>query len=177
MISIPDGQLEGDGLKVGIVVARFNGTITSRLLSGTKEALFHHGVCETDVIIAYVPGSFEIPIVANKIASSGKYDAVICLGAVIRGDTDHYEYIAREAARGIAAASVETGVPIIFGVLTTDNVQQAIDRSGGDGSESVMTQRSTDKFKGPSQSSGNSGYNAGITAIHMANLIRHLDSL
>lgn len=150
------GDLQGQGLRVGVVVARFNDFITSKLLEGAKAALARHGVREEDITVAWVPGSFEIPLVARKMAESGQYHAVICLGAVIKGETDHYNYVAGEAAKGIANASVSTGVPVIFGVLTTHTMEQAINRAGG--------------------KLGNSGYNAGIAAIEMANLVRALDT-
>ena len=125
------GGLQGQGLKIGIVVARFNGFVTSRLLEGARSALIQHGVLDDSMTVASVPGSFEIPLVAKKMAESARYDAVVCLGAVIRGETDHYEYIAGEAAKGISQAGLDAGVPVIFGVLTTDTVEQAIDRAGG----------------------------------------------
>ena len=149
------GDHRGQGLRVGVVVARFNDFITSRLLDGAKAALSDHGVRDEDITIASVPGSFEIPLTAKKLAGSGRYDAVICLGAVIRGETDHYEHVAGEAAKGISAVALATGVPTIFAVLTTDTVEQAINRAGG--------------------KQGNSGYSAGVAAIEMANLMRALD--
>ncbi len=149
------GSLDGDGLRVGIVVAAFNDFITSRLLEGSKAALAGHGVRDDDVSVVSVPGSFEIPLVAKKLAESGHYDAVICLGAVIRGETDHYRHVAGEAAKGIANASLSSGLPVIFGVLTTDTMEQAINRAGG--------------------KQGNIGYNAGVAAVQMANLARDLD--
>ncbi len=149
------GDLRGEGLRVGVVVARFNDFITSRLLDGAKAALSGHGVRDEDITIASVPGSFEIPLTAKKLAGSGRFDAVICLGAVIKGETDHYEHVAGEAAKGISAVALATGVPTIFAVLTTDTVEQAINRAGG--------------------KQGNSGYSAGVAAIEMANLMRALD--
>jgi len=149
------GELRGQGLRVGVVVARFNDFITSRLLDGAKAALSSHGVRDEDITIASVPGSFEIPLTAKKMAGSGRFDAVICLGAVIKGETDHYEHVAGEAAKGISAVALATGVPTIFAVLTTDTVEQAINRAGG--------------------KQGNSGYSAGVAAIEMANLMRALD--
>ncbi len=149
------GDLRGEGLRVGVVVARFNDFITSRLLDGAKAALSGHGVRDEDITIASVPGSFEIPLTAKKLAGSGRYDAVICLGAVIKGETDHYEHVAGEAAKGISAVALATGVPTIFAVLTTDTLEQAINRAGG--------------------KQGNSGYSAGVAAIEMANLMRALD--
>ena len=150
------GHLDGQGLRVAIVVARFNEFITSRLLEGARAALARHGVRDEDITVASVPGSFEIPLVAKKMAESGRYNAVVCLGAVIRGETDHYERVAAEAAKGVASASFTTGTPVIFGVLTTDTVEQAINRAGG--------------------KQGNNGYNAGVAAIEMANLMASLDS-
>ena len=150
------GSLNGDGLRLGVVVAEFNEFITSRLLEGAKTALVSHGVNEDNVTIAWVPGSFEIPLVAKEMAQSGQYDAVICLGAVIRGETDHYNHVSGEAAKGVANASVSTGIPVIFGVLTTDTVEQAINRAGG--------------------KQGNTGYNAGVSAVRMVNLMRSLDT-
>ena len=126
-----EGSLDGSGLKIGIVAAKFNEFITTKLVEGAEEGLSENGVDGTDVTIAYVPGSFEIPVVASKMAHSGNYDAVICLGAVIKGDTDHYEFVAGEATRGIAEASISSGIPVIFGVLTTHNMQNALERSGG----------------------------------------------
>ncbi len=149
------GGLRGEGLRIGIVVARFNDFITSRLLEGARAALQSHGVSDDDVTVASVPGSFELPLAAKKMAESGRYHAVICLGAVIRGETDHYEHVAGEAAKGIAAASLSSGRPVIFGVLTTDTLEQAINRAGG--------------------KSGNNGYAAGIAAIEMANLLAAMD--
>ncbi len=149
------GDLRGEGLRVGVVVARFNDFITSRLLDGAKAALSSHGVRDEDITIASVPGSFEIPLTAKKMAGSGRFDAVICLGAVIKGETDHYEHVAGEAAKGISAVALATGVPTIFAVLTTDTLEQAINRAGG--------------------KQGNSGYSAGVAAIEMANLMRALD--
>ena len=151
-----NGGLSGEGLRIGLVVARFNEFITSKLLEGAQAALARHGVKDEDVTVAWVPGSFEISLVSSKMAASGKYDVLICLGAVIRGETDHYEYVAGEAAKGVAAASVATGIPVIFGVLTTETLEQAINRAGG--------------------KQGNNGYSAGVAAIEMANLLRILDA-
>lgn len=150
------GGMNGEGLRVAIVVATFNDFITSRLLDGARAALSRHGVRDDDVSVAYVPGSFELPLTAKKLAESGQYDSVICLGAVIRGETDHYEHVAGEAAKGIANAGFNSGVPVIFGVLTTDTLEQAINRAGG--------------------KQGNNGYGAGLAAIEMANLMRALDT-
>ena len=174
------GDLQGQGLRIGIVVARFNEFITSRLLEGAKAALAHHGVRDEDVTVARVPGSFEIPLVAGKMANSGRYDAVVCLGAVIRGETDHYEYIAGEAAKGIANAALAAGVPVIFGVLTTDTVEQAIDRSGGENGKYREVPREASKAHPDVNPSGgdhgNAGYNAGVAAIEMANLIHAVEA-
>ena len=150
------GGMNGEGLRVAIVVATFNEFITSKLLDGAQAALARHGVRDDDVSVASVPGSFELPLVAKKLAESGQHDAVICLGAVIRGETDHYEHVAGEAAKGIANAGFSSGVPVIFGVLTTDTLEQAINRAGG--------------------KQGNNGYGAGLAAIEMANLMRALDA-
>ena len=149
------GGLRGDGLRIAIVVARFNDFITSKLLDGARAALDRHGVADDGVTVVSVPGSFEIPLAAKKLAESGDHHAVICLGAVIRGETDHYEHVAGEAAKGIAAASLASGRPVIFGVLTTDTLEQAINRAGG--------------------KQGNNGYAAGLAAIEMANLMTALD--
>ncbi|REI01217.1 6,7-dimethyl-8-ribityllumazine synthase, partial [Staphylococcus felis] len=125
-----EGQLVGKGLKIGIVVSRFNDLITSRLVDGALDALQRHQVDENDIDVAYVPGAFELPIVAKKMALTKKYDAIVTLGCVIRGATTHYDYVCNEAAKGIAKASDDTGVPVIFGVLTTENIEQAIERAG-----------------------------------------------
>jgi len=146
------GHLQGRGLRIGIVVSRFNEPVTSRLLQGAREGLSAHGVRDEDVTVAWVPGSFEIPLVAKRLAQRGDFDAVICLGAVIRHETDHYRYVAEQAARGIADVGRETGVPVIFGVLTTDTEEQAMARAGG--------------------KEGNKGYDAALAAIEMANLLR-----
>lgn len=150
------GGSDGAGLRVAVAVANFNDFITSRLLEGARAALARSGVREDDITIARVPGAFELPLVAKRLAESGQQDAVICLGAVIRGETDHYEHVAGEAAKGIANAALSSGVPVIFGVLTTDTLEQAINRAGG--------------------KSGNNGYNAGLAAVEMANLTRALDT-
>ena len=150
------GSLQGEGLRVAVVVARFNDFITSRLLEGATAALSQYGVVDEDITVVSVPGSFEIPFVAKRLAASNHHDAVVCLGAVIRGETDHYEHVAGEAAKGIGAAGVSSGVPVIFGVLTTDTVEQAINRAGG--------------------KSGNYGYSAAVTAIEMANLAKQIGS-
>jgi len=149
------GSLQGRGLRVGIVVSRFNESVTSRLLQGAREALSEHGVRDQDVAVAWVPGSFEIPLIAKRLAQRGEFDAVICLGAVIRHETDHYRYVAGEAARGIAEVGRETGVPAVLGVLTTDTEEQAMERASG--------------------KEGNKGYDAALAAIEMANLLRLVD--
>lgn len=144
------GKLVGEGLKFGVVVARFNEFITSKLLDGAQDTLARHGVKEADVDVAWTPGSFEIPLIAKKMAESGKYDAIICLGAVIRGGTPHFDYIAAEVSKGIANVSLETGLPVILGVITADTLEQAIERAG--------------------TKSGNYGSQAALHAIEMANL-------
>lgn len=154
MSNIFEGALLGKGLKIGVVVARFNEFITGKLLSGAKDALFRHGVVEEDIDIAWVPGSFEIPLVAQKMASSKKYDAVICLGAVIRGATPHFEYVAAEVSKGIAKVGLDTGIPVLFGVITADTLEQAIERAGA--------------------KSGNKGFDAAVGAIEMADLLRKI---
>jgi 6,7-dimethyl-8-ribityllumazine synthase len=148
------GELSGAGLRIGIVVSRFNEVVTSRLLAGARSALERHGVHDDDVDVAWVPGAFELPLVARKLAESHRYDAVVCLGAVIRGETPHFGYVAGEAARGIADAARDTGVPVVFGVLTTDTLEQALERAGG--------------------KAGNKGYDAVLSAIEVANLLRRL---
>ncbi|EIT85886.1 6,7-dimethyl-8-ribityllumazine synthase [Fictibacillus macauensis ZFHKF-1] len=150
MANIFEGNLVGSGLKVGIIVGRFNEFITGKLLSGAQDALKRHGVEEENVDIAWVPGAFEIPLIAKKMADSGKYDAVITLGTVIRGSTPHFDYVCNEAAKGVSQASLQSGVPVIFGVLTTDSIEQAIERAG--------------------TKAGNKGWEAAAAAIEMANL-------
>ena len=145
-------EMSGQGLRVAVVVARFNQFVTMRLLEGAIETLTRHGVRDDDITLAWVPGSFELPVVAKSFGTSGQYDAVICLGAVIRGETDHYEMVANQAAAGISAAGRETGIPTVFGVLTTDNMEQAINRAGG--------------------KSGNLGSNAASAAIETARLVQ-----
>ena len=149
-----EGNLIGTGSKFGIIVGRFNEFIGGKLLEGALDALKRHGVDEEDVSVAWVPGSFEIPLIAQKMASSGKYDAVICLGAVIKGSTDHYDYVCAEVSKGIAQASLNSGIPVLFGVLTTDNIEQAIERAG--------------------TKAGNKGYDVAVSAIEMVNLIKSL---
>ncbi|ARJ50053.1 6,7-dimethyl-8-ribityllumazine synthase [Staphylococcus lutrae] len=146
-----EGQLNGEGLKIGIVVSRFNDLITGRLLDGAMDALKRHQVAETDIDVAHVPGAFELPMVAKTMAQTRQYDAIITLGCVIRGATSHYDYVCNEAAKGIAKASDDTGIPVIFGVLTTENIEQAIERAG--------------------TKAGNKGAEAAIGAIEMARLL------
>lgn len=143
-----------DDMKIGIVAARFNEFITSKLLSGAVDGLNRHGVADDNIAVAWVPGAFEIPLVAAKMAKSGKYDAVICLGAVIRGTTDHYDYVCAEVSKGIATASLAAEVPVLFGVLTCDTLEQAIERAG--------------------TKAGNKGYDCAVSAIEMANLLHEL---
>jgi 6,7-dimethyl-8-ribityllumazine synthase len=149
-----EGNLLGKGLKFGIVVSRFNEFFSQKLLDGAMDALTRHDVAEADVEVAWTPGSFEIPLVAQKMAGSGRYHAVICLGAVIRGGTPHFDYIAAEVTKGIANTGLKTGVPVIFGVITTDTIEQAVERSG--------------------TKAGNKGFDAAVSAIEMANLVRQL---
>ncbi|WP_333653487.1 6,7-dimethyl-8-ribityllumazine synthase [Dissulfurispira sp.] len=153
-MKIIEGELQAKGLKFGIVVSRFNDFITSRLLDGAIDALARHGAKEDDIEVVRVPGSFEIPLVAKKMASKGLYNAVICLGTVIRGATPHFDYVAAEVSKGIASASMETGVPIAFGVITSDTIEQAIERAG--------------------TKAGNKGWDAAITAIEMAQVLKKL---
>ena len=141
-------------IKVGIVAARFNEFITSKLLGGAQDALVRHGVNDEDIDVAWVPGAFEIPVVAKRMAQSGKYDAVLCLGAVIKGSTDHYNYVCSEVTKGIAMVSLETGLPVMFGVLTTDTIEQAIERAG--------------------TKAGNKGFDVACSAIEMVNLMRQM---
>jgi 6,7-dimethyl-8-ribityllumazine synthase len=155
MGAVFEGDLLGKDIKIGLVVARFNEFITGKLLSGAKDALSRHGVIDENIDIAWVPGSFEIPIVAQKMAASKKYDAVICLGAVIRGATPHFEYIASEVSKGIAKIGLDTGIPVMFGVITADTLEQAIERAG--------------------TKAGNKGFDAAVGAIEMVNLLRKID--
>lgn len=148
------GKLVGERLKFGVVVSRFNEFITSKLLDGAQDALARHGVKEADIDIAWTPGSFEIPLIAKKMAQTKRYDAIICLGAVIRGGTPHFDYIAAEVSKGIANVSLETGVPVILGVITADTLEQAIERAG--------------------TKSGNYGSQAALHAIEMANLSKEI---
>jgi 6,7-dimethyl-8-ribityllumazine synthase len=150
MTRIYEGHLVSENLKYGIVVGRFNEFISGKLLSGALDAFKRHGAQEDDVEIAWVPGAFEIPLIAQKMAEGGKYNAIVTLGAVIRGSTPHFDYVCNEAAKGVSATSLKTGIPVIFGVLTTDSIEQAIERAG--------------------TKAGNKGWEAAVTAIEMANL-------
>ena len=149
-----EGKVVGQGIQVGIVAARFNEFIVSKLVGGAQDALIRHGVEDDDITLAWVPGAFEIPMIANRMASSGEYDAVICLGAVINGSTSHYDYVCAEVSKGIAQVGMNTSVPTIFGILTTDNIEQAIERAG--------------------TKAGNKGYDAACTAIEMVNLLKNM---
>jgi 6,7-dimethyl-8-ribityllumazine synthase len=154
-MKVYEGKLVSKDIKVGIVASRFNEFITAKLLGGALDGLKRHDVLEDDIEIAWVPGAFEIPLIAAKMAESKKYDAVICLGAVIRGATDHYEYVCSEVTKGIASVALKSGVPVMFGVLTTDNLEQAIERAG--------------------TKVGNKGFDAAVSAIEMVNVIRELN--
>jgi 6,7-dimethyl-8-ribityllumazine synthase len=147
-----EGMLLSDKLTYGIIVGRFNEFISGKLLSGAQDALKRHGAQESEIDVAWVPGAFEISLIAQKMAESGKYDAIITLGAVIRGSTPHFDYVCSEAAKGVASVSLKTGIPVIFGVLTTDSIEQAIERAG--------------------TKAGNKGWEAAVTAIEMANLVK-----
>ena len=147
-----EGKVVAREIKVGIVAARFNEFIVSKLVAGARDGLLRHDVKDEDIDLAWVPGAFEIPLIASKMAKSGKYDAVICLGAVIRGATSHYDYVCSEVSKGIASVSLTSDIPVMFGVLTTDNIEQAIERAG--------------------TKAGNKGFDAGVTAIEMVNLLK-----
>lgn len=151
-----EGSLIAGKIKVGIVAARFNEFITGKLLGGALDGLSRHGVEEDDIDVAWVPGAFEIPLIASKMAKSGKYDAVICLGAVIRGSTSHYDYVCAEVSKGIATVSLNSEIPVMFGVLTTDTIEQAIERAG--------------------TKAGNKGYDCALGAVEMVNLIRAIEA-
>lgn len=151
-MNVFEGQLIAKDLKVGIVIARFNEFIGSKLLSGAVDGLRRHGMAEEEITVAWVPGAYEIPLVAQKMAASGKYDAIITLGAVIKGSTSHYDYVCAEVSKGVATAAMNTGIPVMFGVLTTDNIEQAIERAG--------------------TKAGNKGYESAVSAIEMANLLK-----
>ncbi|WP_429886382.1 6,7-dimethyl-8-ribityllumazine synthase [Geoalkalibacter halelectricus] len=149
-----EGKLDATGLKFGLIVSRFNSFISDRLLEGAQDALVRHGAQAADLDIIRVPGAFEIPLVAQKAAASGRYDALICLGAVIRGSTPHFDYVSAEVTKGIAHVSLDSGLPVSFGVLTTDNLEQAIERAG--------------------TKAGNKGFEAAVGAVEMVNLLRNL---
>ncbi|MCR5587335.1 MAG: 6,7-dimethyl-8-ribityllumazine synthase [Lachnospiraceae bacterium] len=149
-----EGKVVGDGAKVAIVAARFNEFIVSKLVGGAQDGLVRHNVNDDDITLVWVPGAFEIPVVTKQLAESGKYDAVICLGAVIRGATSHYDYVCAEVSKGIATVSLNTGVPCMFGILTTDNIEQAIERAG--------------------TKAGNKGYDCALGAIELINLKKQL---
>jgi len=154
MHRVYEGKLVSENLRYGIVVGRFNEFISGRLLAGALDALKRHGAKDEEIEVAWVPGSFEIPLAARKMAESGKYDAIITLGAVIRGATPHFDYVCAEVSKGVSAVSLQTGKPVVFGVLTTDTIEQAIERAG--------------------TKAGNKGWEAAVTAIEMANLLRQL---
>ena len=149
-----EGNLIAQGLKIGIAAARFNEVIVSKLVSGAEDGLQRHGVKESDIDLVWVPGAYELPLAAKKMAKSGKYDAVICLGAVIRGSTPHFDYVCAEVSKGVANVSLDSEVPVIFGVITTDSIEQAIERAG--------------------TKAGNKGFDAASTAIEMANLLKQI---
>ena len=151
-----EGHVVADKITIGIVAARFNEFIVSKLVGGAEDALLRHGVSDEDITLAWVPGAFEIPLAAQKMAESGKYDAVICLGTVIKGATSHYDYVCAEVSKGVAAVGLKTEIPVIFGVVTTDNIEQAIERAG--------------------TKAGNKGYDAACTAIEMVNLFRKIEN-
>lgn len=155
MANVIEGKLDATGLKVGLAVSRFNSFISERLLEGAIDALKRHGADESDLDVVRVPGAFELPMVTKKMVESKKYDAVICLGAVIRGATPHFDYVSAEVSKGIASVSLDAGVPVAFGVLTTDNIEQAVERAGS--------------------KSGNKGFEAAVTIIEMVNLFRSME--
>lgn len=155
-MKIYEGKLIGEGLKIGIVISRFNEFITNKLLDGALDALKRHGVKDDDIEIAWTPGAFELPLIAKKMVMTKKYDAIISLGAVIRGDTPHFDYVANEVSKGIAKVSIDFDTPVIFGVLTTDTIEQAIVRSG--------------------TKAGNKGFDAAVSAIEMANLLKEYNT-
>ena len=155
-MKVLEGNLVAEGLKIGIVAARFNEFIVSKLIGGAEDALKRHGVREDDIELAWVPGAFEIPLIAQKMAHSKKYDAVICLGAVIKGSTSHYDYVCAEVSKGIATVSLNSNIPVMFGVLTTDSIEQAIERAG--------------------TKAGNKGFDVAVSAIEMYNVIKTLEN-
>ena len=154
-MNVFEGKVVSEGMKVGIVAARFNEFIVSKLVAGAQDALVRHDVKEEDIDLAWVPGAFEIPLIASKMAKSGKYDAVIALGALIRGSTTHYDYVCSEVSKGIANVSLNSDIPVMFGVITTENIEQAIERAG--------------------TKAGNKGYDCALGAIEMVNLIRNIE--
>lgn len=156
-MNIYEGKLTGEGLKIGIVASRFNEFITSKLISGAEDCLKRHGVRDEDITLAWVPGAFELPLMAKKMVMNMSFDAVICVGAVIRGATSHYEMVCNETAKGIAQVSLNSGIPVLFGVLTTDTIEQAIERAG--------------------TKAGNKGYDCAMSAIEMANSFKALQKL
>ena len=153
-MNILEGKLVAGKMKIAIVAARFNEFIVSKLIEGARDGLLRHDIDEKNITLAWVPGAFEIPVVAKKLAESGKYDALICLGAVIRGSTSHYDYVCAEVSKGIAQVSMQTGLPVMFGVLTTDTIQQAVERAG--------------------TKAGNKGYECALGAIEMVNLMKEI---
>lgn len=153
-MNIIEGNLIAQGLKIGIAASRFNEFIVSKLIGGAQDALERHGVGRDDIDLVWVPGAFELPLAAKKMVQSGKYDAVLCLGAVIRGSTPHFDYVCAEVSKGVAHVSLESQIPVIFGVLTTDSIEQAIERAG--------------------TKAGNKGFDAAVTAVEMANLLKQL---
>lgn len=153
-MKVLEGNYSGRGLRIGIIAARFNEFITSKLIGGAEDALVRHEVAREDIELAWVPGAFEIPLVAKKMAKSGKYDAVITLGAVIKGSTPHFDYVCAEVSKGVASVSLESEIPVIFGVLTTNTIEEAIQRAG--------------------TKAGNKGFDAGVTAIEMVNLLKRM---
>ena len=155
-MKVLEGNLVAEGLKIGIVAARFNEFIVSKLIGGAEDALKRHGVREEDIELAWVPGAFEIPLIAQKMANSKKYDAVICLGAVIKWSTSHYDYVCAEVSKGIATVSLNSNIPVMFGVLTTDSIEQAIERAG--------------------TKAGNKGFDVAVSAIEMCNVIKTLEN-
>ena len=155
-MKVLEGNLVAEGLKIGIVAARFNEFIVSKLIGGAEDALKRHGVREEDIELAWVPGAFEIPLIAQKMANSKKYDAVMCLGAVIKGSTSHYDYVCAEVSKGIATVSLNSNIPVMFGVLTTDSIEQAIERAG--------------------TKAGNKGFDVAVSAIEMCNVIKTLEN-
>ncbi|HUP71303.1 MAG TPA: 6,7-dimethyl-8-ribityllumazine synthase [Acidimicrobiales bacterium] len=167
-MTIYEGQLQGEGTRVAVVCSRFNEAITERLLAGALDGLRTHGVDDSSITIAWVPGAFELPLAAARLAGSGEYDAVVCLGAVIRGATGHYEQVAGQCAAGIQRAQMDTGVPVIFGVLTTDTVEQALERAGSE-TASYTRQGHTEL-----SSRSNKGYEAALAALEMCDLLRQL---